>query len=157
MPENKIQKFEKLLGRLEQRPWSAVYRMLVGFLLLPVHSLCRQQKVSFIPMGLFFLVVLFTLRLVPAILRRSLPFSDETQTSWKRKRQLAKRYDSYQWSKLFWVGLGIAGYLCLLRREQTSRAEVSLAFLCLAAGGVGLAVWRNRTQTEEYLRTYPPS
>jgi len=55
----------------------------------------------------FFLAGLFLLRLVPAILRRLLPFSAETQEVWRERRKLGKRYDSYQLRKLLWIGVGI--------------------------------------------------
>ncbi len=57
-----------------------------------------------------FLALLIGLRVVPAVLRELLPFSAEAKQIWFDRRQIAKRYDSYQWQKLFWVGLGLLPY-----------------------------------------------
>jgi hypothetical protein len=152
MTQNQIQTIEKFLGRLEQRPWNAVHRVFTGFVLAPLYSLWHRENGSPWTVGVFFLAILFMLRLVPAILRHLFPFSDEVQASWKQQRQLAKRYDSYQWSKLFWIGLGMAVYLFLHGQPLHPRAEVILASFCLTAGAGGLLIWRKRTQTDEYLR-----
>lgn len=64
------------------------------------------------------------LRLVPAVLRRIFPFSSEAKDLWFQRRNLGKRYDSYQWQKLFWLGLGMLPYA--FRRGHRKGDEASL-------------------------------
>src|SRR5262249_57794993 len=80
----------------------------------------------------------------PAAVRALLPFSDAVQGRWFELRQLAKRYDSYQWQKLFWFGLGMVVYLAVPGRRLLSQAIPVLAVVCIGAGAAGLATWRVR-------------
>jgi hypothetical protein len=79
---------------------------------------------------------------VPAILRKILPFSAAARTVWAERRQMAKRVDSYQWRKLFWIGMGLG--LFTLQSGHRFPALLGLTFGCLAAGAIGLATWRYR-------------
>ena len=136
---------ESALARIEQPPWSAIYRLGIGFLVLPFYTLCLGRDGSFRSLGLFFLGVLVALKLVPAISRRVLPFTGETQALWTQQRQLTKLYDSYQWQKLFWIGLGMASFMALSADRGLPR--VALASACLVTGGCGLAVWWGRRRS----------
>ena len=123
----------------EVQPWGACYRILIGFLVLPVYDHFGGADRSIVGLTVFFLGVLLALRLLPAILRRLLPFSKELQGVWSERRQLAKRRDSYQWQKLLWLGLGLSA--CLGFRGDIRGPELLLAIVCLVLGGIGLAVW----------------
>ena len=89
---------------------------------------------------MLFLALLIGLRVGPAVLRKLLPFSDEGKQIWFDRRQLAKRYDSYQWRKLFWVGLGQLLYAAVGGGLMTG--EWLLTAVCLIGGGAGLIIWR---------------
>jgi hypothetical protein len=88
----------------------------------------------------FLVVVLLMLRIVPAIIRRVVPFPQEVVAEWLRQRLLAKRFDSYQWGKLSWFGLGIGAYLVSDGRELV--VPRSLALYCMIAGGLAMLRWR---------------
>ena len=88
----------------------------------------------------FFLAVLIAVRLLPAVIRRASRFSDPVRSVWTERRQLAKRFDSYQWQKLFWIGVGLT--LRLGSADRRPLALQALAVACLAAGTLGLATWR---------------
>ena len=89
-----------------------------------------------------FLVLLLSLRLAPAVFRRAFAFSREAKDLWFERRNLGKRYDSYQWQKLFWIGIGMA--LHALQSRQHFPAALALAATCLVAGAFGVLVWRYR-------------
>jgi len=89
----------------------------------------------------FLVGVLVALRVIPAVVRRLMPFSDAIQAVWGERRQLAKRCDSYQWQKLLWIGLGLALYTVLSGQYHTSR--ITICSVCLVSGALGLASWRS--------------
>jgi hypothetical protein len=132
--------WEGSLTHLEELPWSAVYRMAIGFAILPVFAFAFGKNASGLVLAIFFLGVLFLLRLVPAVFRRLLGFSQAAQSAWLTRRQMARRYDSYQWQKLFWIGLGLAASIAVSGDLRTSR--VMLTSICLSAGAAGLVFWR---------------
>ena len=133
---------ERLLLALEERPWNVVYRMAIGFSAFPLYRGLYGFHASGWSLACFLLAGLFLLRLVPAVLRRLLPFSAETQDVWRERRRLGKRYDSYQWRKLLWIGLGIG--LSVLLSHSTKRGTVGVvtALLFLVPGLAGWIAWR---------------
>lgn len=88
----------------------------------------------------FFLAVLIGVRLVPAVIRRAIRFSEPVRSVWAERRQMAKRFDSYQWQKLLWIGLGLT--LRLAWSDRRPAALLALAIASLVAGALGLATWR---------------
>src|SRR5271169_6612304 len=116
---------EKLLVLLESSPWDAVYRLAIGFATVSVFSHVFGKDRSVWAFVAFLLGVLFMLRVAPAVFRRVMPFSDTVQQVWAERRQLAKRYDSYQWQKLLWIGAGLALNAILSNQILTSRMMVS--------------------------------
>lgn len=118
--------------RLDQYPVAAIWRMGIGFL-MPVAS-----KYLPVPFPIFFLAILLALRIGPAILRRLMPVSGAVKEEWARRRQLAKNFDSYQWQKLFWIGLG------MLLAPKSAFSEWVIVWLCLAGGALGLIFWFRR-------------
>jgi hypothetical protein len=137
----------KTLRRTGAAPWEPLYQLAVGFLVVPVFGRLSGRSGSDWRLLPFFLLVLIALRVVPAMVRHLLPFSAELKAHWFNQRALAKRYDSYQWRKLFWLGLGLAGYVALYDRD--GRAGGLLAAACLVSGALGLFVWRRVTQKQQ--------
>jgi len=86
---------------------------------------------------------MLSLRIVPVFLRKLLPLSAEVKTIWAERRQLAKRYDSFQWQKLFFIGLGLAGYTLFSRALFPSTVAVS--GFCVLFGAIGLVRWYTQT------------
>jgi len=132
---------ERVLVRLDAPPWGSIYRVVIGFAILPAMSEVWTEGRSTWRLTAFLLCVLMMLRVVPAVVRRLVPFSPVAQALWTRRRQIAKRWDSYQWQKVFWIGIGLAFYIGLSGQFFTSRIVV--CSFCLALGGVGLAIWRS--------------
>jgi hypothetical protein len=136
---------EDLLLHVDQPPFDALVRIAIGFATLPVLERVTQWSGLessgwvFVPL---FLGVLFMLRLVPALVRKLLPFSPSIKSVWAERRQLAVRYDSYQWQKLFWIGIGLVGYAGVSDRLWSARG--GLAAACLVSGALGLASWRGK-------------
>jgi hypothetical protein len=132
--------WEGALIRLEEPPWNAMYRMAIGFSILPIFARAFGDNGSDLARATFFLCVLFLLRFVPGVLRRLLGFSEAAQSTWLKRRQMAKRFDSYQWQKLLWIGLGLAASMAISGDLGISR--VMLTSICLLSGTAGLVIWR---------------
>jgi hypothetical protein len=135
-----IRPVEKLVVGLDVSPFGAIYRTAIGFLALPALSHVvgeNHEDGALVP---FLLAALLMLRVAPVLLRRIMPFSDWAQRIWAERRQLGKRYDSYQWRKLLWVGMGLALYTVLSGEVTTMRVAVSST--CILVGALGLARWR---------------
>src|SRR5687768_616983 len=98
---------EQICLNLDRAPWGGVLRLLVGTIILPIHSFFCRDACPPWTVFLFFLSVLVMLRAGPLVVRKLLPFSKQAQEIWLERRRLAKVYDSYQWQKLFWIGLGM--------------------------------------------------
>jgi len=137
-----MQTFERALVALDRGPIGALYRVGVGFLIVPAWSYVIGRPESGWSLIAFFVGVLLALRVIPAVLRKVLPFGTAVRTIWADRRQMAKRFDSYQWQKLFWIGIGMA--LHALQSRQHFPAALALAATCLVAGAFGVLVWRYR-------------
>ncbi len=87
-----------------------------------------------------FLAILVLLRVFPAVLRHTLPFSVEATAIWAERRNIAKRYDSYQFQKLFWFGLGLLPYAAI--GGGLRNGELTVTLICLTCGGAGLLLWQ---------------
>lgn len=130
---------ESFALRLEQAPAAWIYRFALGYAFFPLVERLHGRGAAVWTIVAWFAAVLFALRVGPAVIRRALPFSREAQQQWSKQRQLAKMYDSYQWRKLFWIGLGMAAYLVVSR--QTAQAHTALATFCVLGGLAGILVW----------------
>lgn len=146
-PAPQIPLAERILWRLEKPPWSSLYRILIGLALWPTYSTLFGGRDSAAHLLCFLLAILALLRLVPAVLRRVLPFSSESQSYWRALRQQAKNDDSYQWQKLFWIGLGLLAHAFIVRFQY--RAEITLALISLTAGLFGLICWRTKKAADQ--------
>ena len=91
--------------------------------------------------------VLLALRVVPAVLRKILPLSGAARTILAERRQMSKRFDSYQWRKLFWIGIGLATFA--LQSGRRFPALLILTFACVLAGAVGVMTWRYRVRRQQ--------
>jgi len=131
---------ERFLLGLDSGPWSAVSRVVLGFLIPPVfRALSDGRDQVWMSLALF-VGLLIRLRVIPALLRAVLPFSGETKSIWFQRRQVAKLHDSYQWQKLFWVGLGLLAFAAVGGGLRTGEQVVTV--ICLIGGGAGLLLWR---------------
>lgn len=129
----------------DEPPFGQVWRIVAGS---AVAILWVVTPASVAPAWALFpavLLVLLSCRFVPLILRRLLPFEASTQAVWFERRQLAKRYDSYQWRKLLWFGLGMSVVQTVV--GWSSQPLVVLTVLFLLSGLAGIFVWRRHTKT----------
>ncbi len=114
-------------------------RVALGLGIVPAfRTISGGSDRAWISVGLF-LGLLVALRVVPAILRHALPFSAEAKAIWAERRNIAKQHDSYQWQKLFWIGLGLLPYACHGRRP--GEGELIVTLICLIGGGAGILLW----------------
>ena len=135
-----MQYLERFLVDLDSGPSSAVSRVALGLCIPPVfRALSGGSDRIWIDLVLF-LTLLIGLRVIPAVLRKVLPFSAEAKQIWSDRRQVAKLHDSYQWQKLFWVGLGLLPWAIAGGGLKTG--EWVLTAMCLIGGGAGLLIWR---------------
>jgi len=130
---------DKVLVSIDRSPLDGALRVLIGFVAVPVLSLLRQDVRSgwTLTVGLMFL--LLCVRIVPVFMRKLLPLSPEVKTVWAERRQIAKRYDSFQWQKLFFIGIGLACYRLASREVLSSIVVVSI--FCVSFGAIGLVRW----------------
>jgi len=131
---------ERFIVGIESDPWSAVYRAAIGFVMLPVFRVLLGDAGSIWTVSALFVAMLVGLRVVPALLRHSLPFSAEAKEIWRTRRNLSKRYDSYAWQKLFWIGVGSLLFAAVSGGLRSG--ELAVMLFCLAAGGAGQLAWR---------------
>jgi hypothetical protein len=128
---------ERFIVDIESDPWSALWRAAVGFAMLPVFRFFSADLDSLWITSAMFIGVLVALRVVPGVLRHLLPFSSEAKEVWQMRRNLSKRYDSYAWQKLTWIGLGLVLYGAI--SGGLKNGELAVALFCLIGGGAGLA------------------
>jgi len=131
---------EQFLLRLDSAPWSIASRVVLGFCIAPVfRALSGGHDQVWMTLTLF-VALLIGLRVVPALLRGVLAFSAEARSIWFQRRQIAKLHDSYQWQKLFWIGLGLLAFAAIGGGLRTG--EQLLMTICLLGGAAGLLLWQ---------------
>jgi hypothetical protein len=131
--------FEHFLIHFDDTPWAQMWRVALGVLLPPIISVLASSNEAIGTYFVLFAAFLITLRLFPAVVRYTVPIGPQVKTAWKHRRFLAKEYDSYQWQKLFWFGLGMSFHL--IAGRTLGKAGVMLMAFCLIGGGLGLVVW----------------
>ena len=131
---------ERVLLKISDGAFGAFYLVLIGFATLPAMSLLLGDAGSGWIVAGFLLSVLLLLRIVPAVVRKLVPFSGATREAWAVRRRAAKRYDSYQWGKLLWIGVGLAIYITA--SGQFSPSRIVVCSTCLLAGTAGMVRWR---------------
>lgn len=145
VPDRKIweapmQLLERFLVRLDSGPCAVVSRVVLGFAIVPAFRTIASGSDHVWIRFVLFVALLIGLRVIPALLRGVLPFSTETRSIWFQRRQIAKLYDSYQWQKLLWIGLGLLAFAALSGGLQTG--ELAITAFCLIGGAAGLVLWR---------------
>jgi hypothetical protein len=138
-----VRPYERGLLLLDQFPCGAVYRIAIGYVLVPLSSAFPVSVHAEWNLASWFLGVLLALRLVPVVIRKILPFPERAIAVWTQRRQIAKRFDSYQWRKLIWFGIGLAAYAVSSR--QFGGAIAALTVFCLLGGALGTFFWQQRT------------
>src|SRR4030095_472707 len=137
--------FARLLVAFDEAPWSQLWRLIFGYAIVPVWLKLDLPEISDWTLFPFFVGALVVVRLVPALIRKLLPFDADVQATWNERRRLAKRFDSYQWQKLFWIALGLTTYTFL--SVKPFPVVVALTAICVAAGSGGLLFWGLRGRT----------
>jgi hypothetical protein len=135
-----MQPLERILVDLDSAPWGAIARVALGLGMLPAFRTLTGGNDRALIVVVLFVGLLVSLRVVPAVLRHTLPFSAEAKTIWAERRNIAKQYDSYQWQKLFWIGLGMLPYAVVGGGLRSG--ELAVLLFCLVGGGAGLLLWR---------------
>ncbi|HXF52637.1 MAG TPA: hypothetical protein VNK52_00805 [Hyphomicrobiaceae bacterium] len=130
---------ERFLLEIDEGVFGALYRAIIGFAALPAMRLLLGDGASDWFIVPFLLAILLALRLVPAVLRKLLAFSQPVQEVWAARRRLAKQYDSYQWRKLLWIGVGLALYTAL--SGQFSTGGLATSAFCILGGALGTVRW----------------
>ena len=142
----KLTAVEKVFVFVAQPPWHALYLVPSGFSIFPVfHCLVGEGGPAWV-LAFVFAGVLLALRCGVAVLRRFVPVSKEVKRVWLQRRVLAKQYDSYQWRKLSWVGLGIAVHAWLSANPQS--VQIVLALACIAAGAAAAVFWHRTCESQ---------
>jgi len=131
---------DTFLLSLDEGAFGALYRALIGFATIPAMRLLLGSDGSDWTLVPFLLLVLLLLRVVPAVVRKVVPFSAELREAWSVRRRKAKYYDSYQWRKLMWIGSGLALYVAVSGRYWP--IPVALAMFCLITGAAATVRWR---------------
>jgi hypothetical protein len=130
---------ETILLNLDHGALGALYRVAIGFATVPATSLLLGNDVSEWTVVLSLLSVLLLLRIVPAVIRKLAPFSRPLREAWAARRRLAKQYDSYQWQKLIWIGVGLSLFTAV--SGQWSPLRIVVCSVCVLAGAAGMATW----------------
>lgn len=132
---------EYILALIELPPWNALYRIGIGAAIIPTYVYIFDSISSW-HLVLWFISILMLIRILPAFIRKVIPFSRDLKSIWSERRMMAKRFDSYQWQKLFWLGIGMGGYGLTL--DQTSKVSTILTVFCLINGAIGILVFCQR-------------
>jgi hypothetical protein len=142
LPSSEMRPAERLLVSLTTPPWCALYLVPAGFSIFPIYHFSLGNNRSAPGLAVVFFGVLLVLRFGPAVGRRFIPVSKAVQAGWFRNRLFAKRYDSYQWQKLFWFGWGIFVYSAFFSR--LGGTPMALAAVCVVTGAIAAVVWQKR-------------
>jgi hypothetical protein len=118
------------------------FRVLAGFLFGMVWvRFCASCTGTELTVAL--LIALVAMRIGPAVLRAIVPVPKRVRQVWSRRRAPGKRFDSYQWQKLLWFGLGLA--IALVIAAERTRSLWTVTSFCLIAGTAGLLAWRRHS------------
>ena len=142
----KLNPIEQILTRLGDYPGLGILYTAVGAAILMAWDRIGAAEPAWLLLP-FFAAVLILLRVVPAGFRIALPFSQEAAEIWREQRNAGRLYDSYQWQKLFWVGLGMAGYLLVAKNPNPLKMGLMLG--CLLGGGAGLFIYQEIVRRKE--------
>ncbi len=130
---------EKFLVSIDSPPFY-VFRVALGLILAPALSAFSDKPHELASVIGLFIGTLLAVRGVPAVIRRILPFSAEAKDIWAERRSISRHYDSYQWRKLFWIGLGMLPYS--IASGGAGNGVFVVTLFCLIGGCAGLIVWQ---------------
>jgi uncharacterized membrane protein YfcA len=130
---------EKLLINLDIGIPGALLRIVLGFVFVSVIDVARPDA-GFWMLTALLLAMLLGVKLIAAVARRVLSGSSMVRSHWEWRRKLARYYDSYQWRKLLWFGIGIV--IGGVVGSPGTRAQWVLGIACTAAGAVAEIFWR---------------
>lgn len=136
----KIGTYETLLLKLDEGAFGALYRVAIGFATIPAYNFLFGNPGSEWTIIPFLLAVLFLVRMGLAVVRKIVSFPAYVVEIWAVRRRTAKYYDSYQWRKLVWIGVGLGLYLAISGEYRSM--NVVLTLFCLLAGISGTLIWR---------------
>lgn len=137
---SRVGTIDKFLLSLDEGTFGALYRVLIGYTSIPVMRLLLGSDGFHWTLIPFMLLVLMLLRVIPAVVRKVVPFSADLREAWSVRRRTAKLYDSYQWRKLMWIGAGLALYLAVA--VQYRPVPIALSMFCLITGAAATIRWR---------------
>jgi hypothetical protein len=133
---------DKILVSIDRRPFDCVVRMLIGFFFIPLLSRLHQDIRSGWVLTIGLILVMLSMRLLPAVARKLLPLSPAIKDIWAERRNISKRFDSFQWQKLLFIGIGLASYILVSREFLTSILGIS--GFCVLFGAIGWLRWRTQ-------------
>ena len=137
---SKVGTVDKFLLSLDEGALGALYRVLIGFITIPVMRLLLGSDGSDWTLAPFLVLVLLLLRVVLAAVRKVVSFSAEVREAWSVRRRTAKLYDCYQWRKLMWIGAGLVLYVVI--SGQYWPMQIALSMFCLVTGAGATLKWR---------------
>src|ERR1700730_7866939 len=137
---SKIGTVDKFLLSLDAGALGALYRVLIGFITIPVMRLLLGSDGSDWTLAPFLVLVLLLLRVVLAAVSKVVSFSAEVREAWSVRRRTAKLYDCYQWRKLMWIGAGLVLYVVI--SGQYWPMQIALSMFCLVTGAGATLKWR---------------
>jgi hypothetical protein len=137
---SKVGTVDKFLLSLDEGALGALYRVLIGFITIPVMRLLLGSDGSDWTLAPFLVLVLLLLRVVLAAVRKVVSFSAEVREAWSVRRRTAKLYDCYQWRKLMWIGAGLVLYVVI--SGQYRPMQIALSMFCLVTGAGATLKWR---------------
>jgi hypothetical protein len=144
----RFRKIDKFFLSLDEGPSGSLYRLLIGFALLPATYLLCGSNGSDWCLAPVLLSALLLLRVSLAVVRKVVPFSAELQEAWSVRRRTAKRYDSYQWRKLAWIGGGLACYIAVSGFYRP--VPIALSTFCLIIGASAMVRWHIVSASSEF-------
>ena len=130
---------ERALLKIDAGAASIVVRSTYGFMTTALYDTLFPSA-SWIGLVAFLALAMFCLRIFGVALRRSIRFSDATLEAWAVQRKIGKYYDSYQWQKVTWIGLGLLLYVLTFAQARFDFLILSVA--CISAGAIGILTWR---------------
>jgi hypothetical protein len=131
--------FDQIYINLDKGIPGALLRIVLGILFVPAVAVVNPQA-GLGTMTALLLAMLFAIKLFAGVSRKLAPASTLVRSHWEWRRNLARYYDSYQWRKLLWFGVGILVGGALHWSETTPQWLLGLA--CVVAGAVAEIMWR---------------
>ena len=130
---------EKVLVNLDIGIPGALLRVVLGALFVPVVETLRPGA-GLGTLSALLIVALFAVKVAAAAGRKAVPASTGVRAHWEWRRNLARYYDSYQWRKLVWFGIGIV--IGAATASPGTRQQWILGLVCAAAGAIAEPLWR---------------